>query len=170
MCVKVLYDPATFLTDDEYLKFYGKAVNVQREVEKPELYIIGRCASSDEQLDFVDTRIECLKTLADKFEPGVTDRKYDDISITDTMRFFFGDGPAATFEAGNNKTGHYKCAGCNAHTSRYNDLAYCYSTSNDLKSMKTFKSIRDKVLKGKFGKKKSIDKNSVPFDSKLLTR
>ena len=46
--VHVLYDPAVFYTSEEYKKLTGYDVNIQREIETPELYIIGRCKSNDE--------------------------------------------------------------------------------------------------------------------------
>ena len=33
----------------------AKTVNVQEIIEKPELYILDRCKSNDEQLAYVDT-------------------------------------------------------------------------------------------------------------------
>ena len=37
-----MYDPAVFYASEEYKKLTGYGLNVQREVEAPELYIIGR--------------------------------------------------------------------------------------------------------------------------------
>ena len=62
-CVNVLYDPAVFYTQQEYKSLTGSDVNIQRKVEQPELYIIGRCRNNDEQLAYIETRIECLKDL-----------------------------------------------------------------------------------------------------------
>ena len=55
-CVNILYDPAVFYTSAEYTILANKNTNVQREVEAPELYIIGRCGSNDEQLAYINTR------------------------------------------------------------------------------------------------------------------
>ena len=41
--VACLYDPEVFLTDDECKEKYNMEVNVQ----KPELYMLARCQSSD---------------------------------------------------------------------------------------------------------------------------
>ena len=49
-CVNVIYDSAVFYTSAEYSLLVNKNTNVQREVEAPELYIIARCGSNDEQL------------------------------------------------------------------------------------------------------------------------
>ena len=40
MMATCLYDPAVFLTDDEYKEKYNMEVNVQSVVEKPELYML----------------------------------------------------------------------------------------------------------------------------------
>ena len=62
-CINVLYDPAVFYTSAEYKRLRNIDINVQREVESPELYIIGRCGSNDEQLAYIPTRIEDLSGL-----------------------------------------------------------------------------------------------------------
>jgi hypothetical protein len=41
--------------------------------------------------------------------------------------WFYGDGPAAQFEAGYKQGGgHYCCVGCGADHGRFSDIAYCY--------------------------------------------
>ena len=39
--VNALYDPAVYYTDDEFMHISGKKLNVQKEIEKPEIYIVG---------------------------------------------------------------------------------------------------------------------------------
>ncbi len=56
-CVNVMYDPAVFHTSKEYEEISGDTVDVQAEIESPELYIIGRCRSNDEQLGYIETRL-----------------------------------------------------------------------------------------------------------------
>ena len=52
------------MTDEEYKKASGKVANVQKEVEKPHVYIVARCRSCDvEQLAYVETRLCCLQHL-----------------------------------------------------------------------------------------------------------
>ena len=53
--VNVVYDPAIFLTDDEYRQKYKKRVNVQALVEDPVWYIFGRCPPSDNQIMYCQT-------------------------------------------------------------------------------------------------------------------
>jgi hypothetical protein len=49
--VASVYDPALYLTKDEYYQSTCMMVDIQAEVEKPEIYIVGICKSSDvEQL------------------------------------------------------------------------------------------------------------------------
>ena len=104
-CVNVMYDPAVFYTSIEYQEISGDNVNVQAEIESPELYIIGRCCSNDEQLGYIETRLECLKDMGVGVNLKTINNQYDDLTINDRTRFFHGDGPAAAFEAGNQKGG-----------------------------------------------------------------
>lgn len=66
-------------------------------VEKPELYLLARCPSNDQQILYCDTRMEDVLDLK---TPVTTE---NGINITDVMRFFKGDGPASQFEAGQQK-------------------------------------------------------------------
>lgn len=60
--VNCLYDPAIYITDEEYEEAAGKMANVQAEVEKPHVYIVARCRSCDaEQLVYVETCLCCLQ-------------------------------------------------------------------------------------------------------------
>ena len=61
--VASMYDPALYLTDEEFFKKTGRKVNVQAKVETPELYILARCDATDQQLMYIDTRVEDLKEL-----------------------------------------------------------------------------------------------------------
>ena len=99
--VSCIYDPAFHLTPQEYHQKTGKWIDIQMEVEKPEIYIAGRCRSNDvEQLAYIETRCDCLSKLANQMDvsPGVP--------VTDVMRFFKGDGPAVAFETGQPKGGN----------------------------------------------------------------
>lgn len=111
--VSAVYDPALYYTSDEFYKSSGIQVNVQAEVERPEIYIVGRCRSTDiEQLAYCETRCECLQGLTEKLELS------SGIEISDVMRFFKGDGPAVAFEAGQQKGGYYFCSTCGMHATR----------------------------------------------------
>ena len=158
-CVNVLYDPAVFYTSAEYAVLAKTDVNVQREVEEPELYIIGRCPSNDEQLAYINTRVEDLRGL----ETGITlsdiDESYPDIVVYDTMRFFHGDGPAAAFEAGNQKGGHYFCPSCDVHSCQTDDIACCYQ-----KKTKSFSEKRELIMQGNIGRINSLRRKTLPFE------
>ena len=88
-CVNLMYDNAVFYTAAEYSSLTNKHVNVQRTVEAPELYIIARCASNDEQLAYINTRVEGLVGLKEGLQLGEIDEQYEGIVIHDQMRFFF---------------------------------------------------------------------------------
>ena len=113
--VHVMYDPAVFYTSKEYKELTGCNVNIQKEVEGPQLYIVGRCKSNDEQLSYIETRIECLEELKTELQLSSIDEKYEGILLNYSMRLFKGDGPAIAFEAGNQKGGYYFCPCCDVH-------------------------------------------------------
>ena len=84
----------------------SKKVNVQAEVEQPQLYMMGMCESSDaDQVLFVPTRQECLKGLS-------TPLQIRGITITDKMRLMNGDNSSMEFEDGTQKESHQGCVGC----------------------------------------------------------
>ena len=58
--VNVLYDPASFLSDDEYCLKYKKNINVQATIEEPQLYLLARCPSNDQQILYSEERITDL--------------------------------------------------------------------------------------------------------------
>ena len=93
----------------------GRKVNIQAVVEKPKLYMLARCPATDEQLSYVGTRVEDLVDLTDSIV-------IHGIPISDSMRFFKGDGPACQFEAGQQKGGHYKCWGCSVNVNNSHDF------------------------------------------------
>ena len=98
-----MYDPAVFYTSAEYSGLINRNINVQRAVEAPELYIIARCGSNDEQLAYVNKRVEDLVELKNGLKLGEIDEQYEGIVPYDQMEFFSWDGPASAFEAGNQK-------------------------------------------------------------------
>ena len=158
-CVNILYDPAVFYTSDEYKEITGIDINVQREVETPELYIIGRCKSNDEQLGYIQTRVECLKELETGLNLNEIDEKFENIVLNDVMRFFHGDGPAVALEAGNQKGGYYFCPYCDVHLCQTDDISHCYQQ----KTM-SLEGKQSKVIKGKFGRKNSLRMETCPFE------
>ena len=82
--VSCLYDPAIFLTDEEYSKSNGVLANLQAIVEKPFLYILARSPSTDQQLLYSNER------LADILKIEKPIQTPDGIPIYDTVRTFKG--------------------------------------------------------------------------------
>ncbi|XP_019624951.1 PREDICTED: uncharacterized protein LOC109470439 [Branchiostoma belcheri] len=102
--ISTLYDPAIFLTNAEYFEKYKVKLNVQSEVERPELYLIARCGASDaEQLMYAETRRDDLPSLSG------TVKTTDGREYIDELRFFKGDQQARQFEFGAQRSGHYSC-------------------------------------------------------------
>lgn len=70
-------------------------MDVPTLVEKPHLYILGKCSAKEvEQLAYVDTRRECLDQLTNNLQTS------KGVSVVDVMCFFHGDGPEQQFESG----------------------------------------------------------------------
>ena len=80
--VNVIYDPAIFYTDDDYLNMFSEKVNIQREVEKPVMYLLARCAADDSQLMYSNTRMEDVIDLSNSLIVR------DDINIYGKCCFF----------------------------------------------------------------------------------
>ena len=140
--VSVIYDPAFYYTTQEMKDFKGIEIDVQAEVQTPEVHIIGRSSSStQDQLLFVEVRRECLKDMNTTFTMA-------GVEIRDIIRYFHGDGPAAQFEAGHKQGGNYCCIGCGAHSERFADIAYSYRAPKI-----SFQERQEFVLQGKAWRK-----------------
>ncbi len=64
-----VYDPAFYYTSTEMEELFGKSLDVESVVERPQLHIIGRSGSSlDEQAKFNNCRKECLLEMPTKLE------------------------------------------------------------------------------------------------------
>lgn len=82
--VKTLYTPSIFYTDEEMQARTGIAADVQKIVETPNIYILGRAAdTSSEKLTYIESRLEDIQQLNVPLE-------IDRVTINDTMRFFHG--------------------------------------------------------------------------------
>ena len=110
--------------------------------------------STDLQLMYCDTRIEDIANLK-------TEICIDDIPIKDKLRFFKGDGPAAQFEAGQQKGGNYKCWGCSVHKNN----SYDYAAAR-YRNLMSFEERRDKVMETERSRKKA----KVNQETKLFTK
>ena len=158
--VHVMYDPAVFFTSEEYKAMTGYDIDIQKVIETPEIYIVGRCKSNDEQLGYIDTRVECLKELKNELQLGLIDENLTGISLNDSLRMFKGDGPAVSFEGGNQKNGYYFCPLCDVHKCLTDDISHCYQ-----QHLRSIEDLQKRVLKGSIGKRNALRKNASPFDN-----
>ena len=124
MTIHTLYDPAVFLTKNEYENVTGKkcARSIQDVVEEPELYVLCMSSSSlSDQLTTIADRLDCLPN----FEHPIISS--NNLPIHDSLRFFTGDHPAQSFERGSQVGGKYKCGSCGCSRDRIDDLAHAFS-------------------------------------------
>ena len=119
-------------------------MNILREIEAPELCIIGRWKSNDEQLANIETRIECLEGLKTGLQLNAIDEIYESIILNDFVCLLKGDGRAVAFGAGNQKGGYYFCPCCPTMSEIY-DISHYYQ-----QSMKSVKYMQGRVTEGKF--------------------
>ena len=109
------YDPAVYLASTE-----NSIPTVQTMVEEPEVYMVSLNSYTieDQAAALIADRVSCLYDLT---EPTLTT---NGIEITDKLRFFIGDHPAAQFERGTQMGGIFKCGGCGCKASIMDDLAH----------------------------------------------
>ena len=88
------------------------------------------------------------------------DNQYEDVTINDIIHFLHGDGPAAAFEAGNQKGGHYFCPSCDVHSSFTDNIPYSYQLA-----LHSLEDIRLMVLQENIGKERSRKKVTCPFEN-----
>ena len=153
--VHVMYDPVVFYTDKEYEQMNpGSHVNVQAEIEQPEVHLLA-CGSSsvEDQAALTGDRLACIRELSN---PVKTDTG---IEITDTLRFFTGDHPAAQFEQGSKQGGNYKYGVCGCLECLFDDqaqtLQHEWRTPQPLQTIATC---------GRFGKQAGVLR---PFDLRV---
>ena len=116
MMVACLYDPAVFLTDDECKEKYSMEVNGQPEIEKSELYMLGRCQCNDNKLLYSEEQVE------DLLEINTPITSSNGVRINDVTRIFKGDDPAAQLEAAHQKGGFYFCWLCPIEAAATNNI------------------------------------------------
>jgi len=140
--VWVIYDPAIFLTAQEYAAKSGRSMrNIQEVIEQPAIYMIAPSSSSlADQLALVRDRLECLQDLSEGLSTT------NGVTITDEMRFFCGDKPAQQFERGLRLEGPTNVGSCGCKDRKMQDLAH--SLQCKWRSLTQLQSL---VLAGKYG-------------------
>ena len=152
--ITCLYDPAVFYTDEEFAVKTGKWVNIQSEIETPELHIIARCGSSDnELLAYAETRLKCVQEL--KIPVSC-----DGIEYQDVLRLCHGDNPARAHETGQQKGGHYFCSTCGVHCDRTSELDHVLNCK-----LRTLHSKQQTILKGAIARRNSMLYKAKPLHS-----
>ncbi len=83
LTVNSLYDQAIYFTNEE-MKARGKGdIDVQAIVERPHVFILGRCGSSEvDQLAYFNTKKACLQSLDIKITTS------NGVEVTDIVPFF----------------------------------------------------------------------------------
>jgi len=115
-----MYDPAVFLTNEEYLsQNEATDISIQSEVEQPEIHMLCMGSSSiADQAALLGDRVDCLIT------PSTPVVASNGVEIYDNLRFFTGDHPAAQFEQGTQQGGRYKCGSCGCKDAMFSDQAH----------------------------------------------
>ena len=118
MTIHIAYDPAVFYTPQEYKERFGKPVEMQSIIERPELYILAAgSSSSEDQAALIRDRLDCLHDLP------VPITATNGVCVEDKLTFFIGDHPAQQYERGTQHGGTYKCA-CACKQSMFEDFAH----------------------------------------------
>ena len=133
--VYVLYDTVSFLSDNEYYLKHKKNINAQASVEEPNMYILVRCPSTDQQLLYSNKRIGDIMNL--KYPT----KSANNVEVNYILRFFKGDSSARQFEGGQQKGGNFFCVVCPVLANHVKNIA----DSNIKKVM----SIKDRIKKVK---------------------
>ena len=97
MMVSIMYERAVFLRNEEYEQKYHTSLDIQSIIEKPQIYLLESCPSNDQQILYIEERLQDILNL----NLTITSSKH--VAIKDELRIFKGDKPAAQFEAGQQK-------------------------------------------------------------------
>ena len=100
--VNTCYDKNIHSARREYKEKTGIDINVQEDIEKPQIHILTKASFSiEDQLLHSARRLECIKGLEIELEIS------NGYKIIDKLLFFPGDDPSAHFETGKQKGGNY---------------------------------------------------------------
>ena len=124
MTLAAIYDPAVYFREKDFFEKNKRMINIQAEIEKPFLYIMARCPSNEQQILYIEERMNNILNLKEDLAlpSGIT--------TYDVFRFFKGDAPACQFEAGHQKGHNYVCVACPIHCNLIHDLVHSYSLQN----------------------------------------
>ena len=153
--VHVMYDPVMFYTVDEYQELNpGADVNIQAEVEEAHIHLLALGSSCvADQASMIGDRLSCIRDLS---EPVETETG---VEITDTLRYFTGDHPAAQFEQGTKMGGNYECGACGSHLNMFDDQAHCLQ-----RKWRTPQQLQTIATSGRYGRQAGVLK---PLDLKV---
>ncbi|CAC5403196.1 unnamed protein product [Mytilus coruscus] len=158
--ISYMYDSANFLTSKEYLERNPtiKDIDIQKIVERPQLYILGQSASTDQdQRTYIQTRMEDIVELSEG-------SKFQDVTFTDKIRIFSGDNPARQFEAGQQRGGAYSCL-CGIPSKAHINLESCYKQKpqdlEDRRKLVTEGYLWKKIEGGNFNPFKNLKKEEI---------
>jgi hypothetical protein len=92
--IHIMYDPMVFYTQEEYRELHPELdVCIQSEIEQPQIHLFAAGSSNiEDQVALVGDRLSCVLDLC---QPVTTSTG---VEISDKLRFFTGDHPAAQFE------------------------------------------------------------------------
>ena len=91
-----------FFTNEEY----HTSLDIKSIFEKPQVHLLARCLSDDQQILYIEERLQDIRNL----NLTITSSKY--AAIKDELCILKGDKPAAQFEAGQQKGGNFFCFSC----------------------------------------------------------
>ena len=138
--ISCLYDQSVFLTENK-LKERGVNIDVEEIVNKPQIHIIARCGSSDEDtVAYAEDRRNCIQTLP---TPVTTSTG---IEFYDVLRFFTGDMPALAAESGQQYGGNFLCGNCRSPAAMFDDLAFTLR-----QPLRSLNDRIDLLFKGRYG-------------------
>lgn len=178
MTVSVIFNKAVFYSDQEYFEKTKEKLNIQSIIEKPELYILARCPSTDQQILYANDRVLDILLLEEDIETSTQ------ITVKDVMRIFKGDSPARQFEAGQQKGGNYPCTACSLPSTLISSYTHSYKLPhmslddrilNLRKSSTTNQKINAKALKTFYNLPKTdimneLHERNVKFKSTMTTK
>ena len=82
--VHILYDHAVFLSNEEYQQKYHQNIDIQSEIEQPEVHMLALGSSSiEDQAALLPERVACLH---DQNTPIVAS---NGVEVTDRLHFFY---------------------------------------------------------------------------------